>query len=192
MVGIETNIVTPRLSENFVGMKNSGTIAGTLESNSADKNKFAPVTSSRQQTGTNAVCPEVQDLIGKVSERYSSLIMRGTELTEKIADLYIKANSIKFHASEWKATVDAFNGDMENAARKANVWTEACSGAYNVRAGSYDVDSGGAIEIKGSTVKIEHWRVPGVECAGGKVKDRPASGHLVSGRARRPMSNQGL
>jgi len=170
IVGLETKLVMPRLSETFVGMKNSGTVAVTLESNSADKNKFAPTTSQRQQGNSTAVCPDVEDLMGKVEEKYSSLIVRGTNLTEKIQSLYLKATSIKQQASQLKETVDAFNGNYGSVVWKADAWTEACKGAYTVNAGTYDVKSKGAVEIKGSEVKVTWWKSPGVVCAGGKVK----------------------
>jgi len=170
ILGLETKLVMPRLSETFLGNKNSGTVAVTLESNSADKNKFALTTSSRQQAYSAAVCPEVEDLMGKVEERYTSLIVRGTDLTEKIQSLFLKATSIKQQASQLKETVDVFDGTYGNVVWKADAWTEACKGAYTVNAGTWRVKSAGAVEIKGSDVKVQWWKSPGVECAGGTVK----------------------
>ena len=168
--GLELKYTRPRLSENFFLSKNSVTIAVTFESNSEDREKFSPTTSTRQQSGATAMSPHVQELTGKTKEKYERLVARGTKLAQKMTTLTTKATTIQQQASKLKAEVSVFDGQWGDVVWKADKWTEACSGAYTVDTGKWEVDSKGAVEIKGSTVKVRHSGLAGVECAGGKVK----------------------
>jgi hypothetical protein len=113
--------------------------------------------------------PHVQELTGKTKEKYEQLVARGTKLAQKMGTLTTKATTIKQNTSKLKASVDAFDGQWGDVVWKADGWTEACSGAATIEAGTWTVDSKGAVDIKGSTVKVQA-RSSGVECAGGKVK----------------------